>query len=236
MNNATINLKITERLNKLSSSDYANIQCWQIVEAFNKGMTDWFRRNAHGNNLYKEGIDQSTRRIDDLQKILKDTPSLPVVDKGNYFESIATDWPQDFLEYSRFSCTAATDCCDEKQITVYLAEESNVDLYLNDNNRRPSFDWGETFAVIKGDKIQVYHDKQFEVKDLKLVYYRQPVKIQITGCKDPYTNTIPTVDIECEFKDDLCELFITEAVKILSGDTENGFQYQRSTKESEENN
>jgi hypothetical protein len=37
MNNATIQLKIQQRLNKLASSDYDNIECWQIVEAFNKG-------------------------------------------------------------------------------------------------------------------------------------------------------------------------------------------------------
>ena len=34
---STILLKVQERLNKLASNDYDNIQNWQIVEAFNKG-------------------------------------------------------------------------------------------------------------------------------------------------------------------------------------------------------
>lgn len=43
MNNLAIILKIEQRLNKLSSNDYDNIQKWQIVEAFNKGTVDWCR-------------------------------------------------------------------------------------------------------------------------------------------------------------------------------------------------
>lgn len=237
MNNTTIQLKIRERLNKLSSNDYSNIQCWQIVEAFNKGMVSWIRRNTHGTNLYKEGAEQSIRRIDDLQKILKDTPNFAVTDKGDYFETNISAWPADYLQFSRINCAVTKECCpDPKRIKVYLAEEANVDEYLGDKNRRPDYSWGETFGVIKGNKLQIYHFKEFEIKTLNLVYYRQPIKIQINGCKDPYENVIPSADIECEFKDDLCELFIDEAMKILAGDTENNFQYQRGSKEVEDNN
>ena len=70
MDNATIKLKIKQRLNKLASNDYDNIECWQIVEAFNKGQVDWCRRNLHGLNIVKEGDEQSTSRIDDLQVLL----------------------------------------------------------------------------------------------------------------------------------------------------------------------
>ena len=53
-----------------------------------------------------------------------------------------------------------------------------------------------------------------------MTYYRQPRKIKITGVSDPYTGTVSTVNVECEFKDDLVELFIDECVKILAGDLE----------------
>ena len=51
MNNNTIQIKIKERLNKLDSLDYDNIECWQIVEAFNKTQIEWCRRQLHGGNL-----------------------------------------------------------------------------------------------------------------------------------------------------------------------------------------
>ena len=70
MLNSTIQLKIKQRLNKLDSQDYDNLECWHIVEAFNKAQVEWCRRQLHGFNQFKEGDEQSNRRIDDLQILL----------------------------------------------------------------------------------------------------------------------------------------------------------------------
>jgi hypothetical protein len=70
MLNSTITIKIKQRLNKLDSQDYDNLECWQIVEGFNKAQVEWTRRQLHGINILKEGDEQSTRRKDDLQVLL----------------------------------------------------------------------------------------------------------------------------------------------------------------------
>ena len=57
-----IPIKIKERLNKLSSNDYDNLECWQFIEAFNKAQLDWSRANLHGGNQYREG-DEQTRSL-----------------------------------------------------------------------------------------------------------------------------------------------------------------------------
>ena len=62
MLNSTITIKIKQRINKLDSQDYDNIECWQIVESFNKAQVEWTRRQLHGGNQYKEGDEGSTRR------------------------------------------------------------------------------------------------------------------------------------------------------------------------------
>ena len=49
MNNATIQLKVQQRLNKLASQDYDNIECWQIVEAFNKAFPKY---NNQGSDFF----------------------------------------------------------------------------------------------------------------------------------------------------------------------------------------
>ena len=36
MNNTTLQIKFKQRLNKLASEDFDNIQCWEIVEARQK--------------------------------------------------------------------------------------------------------------------------------------------------------------------------------------------------------
>jgi hypothetical protein len=235
MNNATIQLKIKQRLNKLASNDYDNIECWQLVEAFNKGQVDWCRRNLHGLNVVKEGDEQSTSRIDDLQVLLEET-ALVMLDKTTYYETV-TSIPSEYLRYKRISVMATNECCPEpRRMVVFLAEQGNVDILLKDVNKRPNFDWAETFATFAGDKLQVYTNGEFEIDKVKFTYYRQPIKIQINGCVDPYTQVQSTIDVECEFKDDLVELLIDEAAKIIAGDIESMVQMQRNNQSVEGNN
>jgi hypothetical protein len=233
MLNSTILLKVKQRLNKLDSLDYDNIQDWQVVEAFNKGQVDWCRRNLHGLNIVKEGDEQSTRRIDDLQPLLNTIP-LTVTNRQTYYESDTL--PANYMQWKRISAKASSDCCDPRRMVVYLAETANLDELLRDNNKKPSFKWAETFATMQSNKIQVYTNGEFAVVDPTLTYYRQPIRIEIAGVKDPYTGLTPAVDVPCEFKDDLTELLIDECAKIIAGDIESINQLQRQTQATENNN
>jgi len=233
MLNSTILLKVKQRLNKLASNDYDNIQDWQVVEAFNKGQLEWSRRNLHGLNIVKEGDEQSTSRIDDFQVLLSTVP-LIVTDRQSYYESNTI--PDDYLRWKRLSSNAKKECCDAKRIVVYMAEQANVDELLRDKNKQPNYEWGETFATFKGNKLQIYTNGLFAIEDVKLTYYRTPRRIEITGVKDPYTNLTPTVDVECEFKEDLIEVLVDECAKIIAGDIESIIQYQRAGQSIENNN
>lgn len=233
MNNTIIQLKIKQRLNKLDSQDYDNLECWQIVEAFNKGQVNWCRRNLHGLNVKQEGDEQSKRRIDDLQILLTDSV-LPLSNKDLYKES--TVLPDNYLEWKRLSGKASTDCCEPRNMVIYLAEEANVDELLRDKHKQPNFEWGETFCTLKGNKVKVFTNNKFDMADATLTYYRQPRRIEIAGCVDPYTQATSTVDVECEFKDDIIELFIDEAAKILAGDIESLNQQQTAQGQVEGNN
>jgi hypothetical protein len=234
MNNQTIYLKIKQRLNKLASNDYDNIECWQVVEAFNKGMVEWCRRNLHGINQKQEGDEQSKRRIDDLQKLMV-TETITMSNKQLYYESSVL--PTNYLEWKRVSAKSKNNCCeDPRRMVIYLAEEANVDELLRDKNKQPSFEWAETFVTLIDNKFRIYTDNKFEVQDVVLTYYRQPVRIQILNCVDPYTQLASTQEVECEFKDDLVELFVDEAVKILAGDIESMNQYTRAQQSVEGNN
>jgi hypothetical protein len=169
MLNSTIQIKVKERLNKLDSQDYDNINCWQISEAFNKAQVEWVR-------------------------------------------------------------------CDKRRMTVYLAEEENLNQLLRDKQKQPSFEWAETFATLIGNTTHIYTNGEFEVESANLIYYRQPRRIQIQGCTNPYDNTVSAQNIESEFKDDIVELIIDEAVSIIAGDIESGNQFSRGTETAERNN
>ena len=225
MNNTTLQLKIKQRLNKLDSQDFDNIQCWQMVEAFNKGQVEWVRRQIQGLNITKTGDEQTTMRVDDLQRLLIEE-RLDVNSRDTYYESGIL--PSNYMYYKKVSIHAHKDCCETRRdMTVtYLAEEENIALLLSDALKRPSFEWGETFCTFVGNHLRVYTGNDFEVVTAILMYYRFPALVQIAGCSDPYSLQVSTTDVECEFKDDIAEILVDEAVQILAGDMESITQYQ----------
>jgi len=235
MNIATLEIKIKQRLNKLDSQDYDNIQTWQIVEAFNKAQVEWCRRNLHGGNIYKEGDEASKRRIDDLQLLLTELP-LAGVNEPGYFR--ATNFPVDeYLEFKRVSTDAVTECCPEpRSMTVYLAEEANVNLILRDPLKKPDYDWAETFCTLIDNEVRIYKDSSFDIKNPVLTYYRKPSYIKVAGVVDPYTGTTPAVDTPPDFKDDVVELMIDEAAAIIAGDIANYTEMQRDQAAAERSN
>lgn len=225
MNNTTLQLKIKQRLNKLDSQDFDNIQCWQMVEAFNKGQVEWVRRQIQGLNITRTGDEQSTMRVDDLQRLLIEK-RMDMTSGDTFYESDLL--PSDYMYYKRVNIHAHKDCCEtRKDMTVtYLAEEENIALLLGDALKRPSFEWGETFCTFVGNHLRVYTNNEFEVATAILMYYRFPAKVQFAGCSDPYSLQVSTTDVECEFKDDIAEILVDEAVQILAGDIESITQYQ----------
>lgn len=232
MLNNVISIKIKQRLNKLDSQDYDNLECWQIVESFNKAQVEWVRRQLHGINLVKEGDEGSTRRKDDLQ-ILMETFSLDIANKDYYYDGLL---PEDYLQWKRVDIFANKDCCEKRPMMVYLAEEANLRELLRDKSKQPNFEWGETFATLKGGYVNLYTNGEFNIEAADLIYYRQPIKIQILNCVDPYTNVQSTQEVQCEFKDDIIELIIDEAASILAGDIESVNQFSRGTEGAERNN
>jgi hypothetical protein len=234
MLNETLRIKLKQRLNKLSSNDFDNIESWQILEAFNKSQIEWVRRQLHGNNIYKEGDEMSKRRVDDLQILLEELNLT-----GNLTERyLETDnFPVNtYLEYKRVSIKATNDCCsDARSMTVYLAEEANVELIYRDELKRPDFEWGETFCTLIGNTIRIYR-KNFLIVDPVLTYYRKPRLVEFLGVLNPYTAVNSTVDVICEFKDDIVELIIDETAALIAGDIENMIQMQREQQAAERNN
>jgi len=235
MTNEALQIKFRQRLNKIASDDYDNIECWQIVEAFNKAQIEWCRRQLHGANTLQEGDEGSKRRIDDLQVLLLDF-ALTTNELDDFVQT--TNFPdrETFLEYKRVSLQATSECCPEpRSMTCYLSEEANVDLIMRDPLKRPDFDWGETFCTLAGNTIKIFK-KDFNIVNPVLTFYRQPRRVEIVNCVDPYTGLASGANIESEFKDDIVEVLIDDAVSIVAGDIADANNYGREMQAAERNN
>lgn len=198
-----VSTKIDLRLNKSASSDYDNLWSYVKAEAFNKGINDWIRRQFHGTNIKQEGDEETTIRVDDLQVLLK-KDNLTVRDKGLYVES--GKLPSDYRYFKRLTPYVSKGACTNVRIKSHLREEANVDDLLP---TYPSFQFEETFHTIIGNKIHLYHNKDFSVDKLELTYYRNP---KIYDFKK--------LDDVVEFNDNICELLVEEACKIIASDIE----------------
>ena len=233
MNNSLLQIKIKQRLNKLASFDYDNLECWQITEAFNKGQLQWTRRQVYGINSRKEGSEQSTGLVDDLRIILS-TKTLKCSKKKGYYEATL---PEDYLYYIRTDVYANQPgvCNDKRKMVVYEAEEANVGLLLTSENKKPSFEWGETLSTLVGPTIRIYTNDEFEITDLTLMYFRTPREVKFLDCMNIQTGDLYTADQTCEFKDDIAEILVDEAAAILAGDIESMNQFQREAQEVQKN-
>ena len=232
MKNSLLRIKFQQRLNKLATFDYDNIECWQIAEAFNKAQREWFRRQVHGLNQKKEGSEQSIAAIDDLQRFIT-VDELTGENKKYFFDS--SEIPSDYSYFIKISAVAKKDKCSGRQMTVYLAEEANSDILIGDPFKGPSFEWGETYATMDTNRFKIYTNNKFHVESATISYYRKPLDVTFDGCINPATGII-NAEQECEFKDDITELIIDEAVAIIAGDIESFNQYQRATQNAQKSN
>lgn len=233
MDNNTLQIKVKERLNKLGSFDYDNIECWQIAEAFNKAQIEWVRRQIDPTAAQPQDGDESSKmQIDDVQ-ILLTSQDVNASKKDKYYETPVL--PEDYLYFKRVSIGAATDCCEARPMTVFLEEVANVDLLLGNDFTKPSLDWGETFCTIQGNKIRIYTNNKFEVKEPELTYYRKPREVKFKDCVELSSGNVIVDNVTCEFKDDIAELILESTVAILAGDMESMGQYTRGKTEAQTN-
>lgn len=215
---------IKQRLQKQDTNFNSNFLDEEFEDAIRKGLNDWIRRQHHGFNQFKEGDENTEQRVDDLQILLTDK-KMSVSNRGIFSETVKI--PDNYRYYKRLTPIVTKDNCKEVRIKSYFVEEANVDDYLKDWTFQPSFQFEETFHTMLSNKFRVYHNKDFEVEEVVLTYYRNPVLISCS--KKDY-------DKVWEWKDDVAEQIIDEAVKILSGDIENVNSYELANTRIENNN
>lgn len=227
-----IPVKIKERLNKIDSSDYDNLKCWNYIEAFNKAQLQWCRRHLPSLVNSRETGESTVKAVENLQ-ILINTQKLYGINKQSYFESVVL--PKNYFFWTRVTPLVSKGSCNHVPLDLcFLREEANVPEYLTNALYEPSFEWRETFCTLADNKVRVYTKGKFSVESIELTYYRFPIPINLAGCED--LSGVKGKNVNPEFKDDIVELIIDEAASILASDIESYNQMQTSYNRTEINN
>ena len=211
-------------LEKFDTASYANFQNWDYEDSFNKGLTDWYRRQDWGTNQRQEGEESSDMVSDDLQVFLTEK-KMSVADLKTYSDTLKI--PTNYRYYNRLSVYASKGNCKKVLIPSVFIENSNVDAYLSDWGKSPSFEFEQCFHVILGNKFRIYTNEEFKIDYVRLFYFRAPKKISCA---------ILDLDTEWEIKEDVAELIIDEAIKNMAGAIENIAANQLAEKRTINNN
>ena len=169
--------------------------------------------------LFNEAQDRLIRyylnRKDDetirsIQTLLVYWKSLNKVNHIDDPESTSFSLPDDYLWFSNIKGSFSYNGCEVGDFVMWEAKNENVHELLGDDNNRPSFDYRETFYTIGDGKVVVYEDG-FRTDEVRMTYYRNPVRVDLAG----YINAAGerSTDIDPELPDPLVEEILDMVAK-----------------------
>jgi hypothetical protein len=215
MDVGTVYVKVKDRLNK-GSSHNQNITPRQFVYAFNKMQLHWFDQRVKAEEADKV-------RQNELQQFIVDIYKTPTNNSKGSFYTI--ELPEDYFYYKRVIIQAKKGSCSGT-LYAYPIEESLVNRYLQDEFNTPSFLWQETFYTVGDNKLRVYHNNDFSVSEIYLVYYRCPKDIDMEGITHTDRDG---VNVDPELDKTNLEEVIDLTVRLLSGDIMDSGRFQVTT-------
>lgn len=169
--------------------------------------------------LFNEAQDRLIRyylnRKDDetirsIQTLLVYWKSLNEVSHIDDPESTSFGLPDDYLWFSNIKGAFSYKGCEVGDFVMWEAKNENVHELLGDDNNKPSFDYRETFYTIGDGKVVVYEDG-FRTDEVRMTYYRNPVRVDLAG----YINAAGerSTDIDPELPDPLVEEILDMVAK-----------------------
>jgi hypothetical protein len=216
MNSSEIAVKVKTGLNKLDSQDYQNVEMWIIQQEYNKAAIDIVRETLRGNNPKREGKEQTLSIIEDLQVLLK-SDVLSGINKDTYFKS--QPFKKDYIQLSRVTpIVESSTCSNPVRFPSDLIEDSNVSEFLSHYDTSPSYDFEQSIHTLMGNRVYLYHNNQFKVRELDITYYREPKYLTFPNAPTP--NGGVGKDEPSEFKKDFTELIIERTIENISSNIE----------------
>jgi hypothetical protein len=212
------------RLNNLASNEHQDIPIEDFILAANEAQLKLVKKKLGINNNYGIGYDGFRKRYEDIQVLV--VPHVKIQLKND--KSLNNRWSSStkttqltpkYLQYSELYITATKDECKDRVLNVEIHKHSDVNILLNNNNYKPSFEYQETIGTISNNNFEIYTDGTFDPTALYVSYIRYPQKIDLEGYQDFEEKDSKNQDSELPdyLEDELLDLIVIE----LGMDTEN---------------
>jgi hypothetical protein len=224
--------KIDQKLNKLSTNEYQQIQLEDKILALNEAQIKLVKQKLDGPATPSTlGLDAFRKRYEDLQKLIENyedhpldlVPSNPQL---NQWTADLTGITPSYMFYMDAYVVADKGRCTDRTIWINreLVKHGDIPVIINNTHYRPSFEYQETFSNINTNQIMVYSDGTFTPKKLYLSYLRYPRYIDKVGYV--HFDGTDSVDSPCELAAYLEDELVDLTVENLAMYTENASAVQ----------
>lgn len=157
-------------VNKNNTRQNINIEKPHFVQLFNREYDRWLYEV-----LNKKNRDDSVNDIQEL--LITEHPILPLEIREHY---VAYTLPTNFFNFSEAKIKASKNNV-EKLMYVYNIHPKEVNVYMQDEFSKPSFDWEETICSISDNKLFVYKEPDVEITHCYVSYYKDTEPIDLKG-------------------------------------------------------
>lgn len=181
--------KIDLKLNKLSTNNDQEIPLEDKILALNEAQIKLIKQKYDGTSTNTGlGFDSFKKRYEDIQVLIEDYIKHPLdlkeVDKNiHQYSADIGDLTPKYLFYVDAYVIADKGKCKDRKIWVNkdLIKHADIQILLDNEHYKPSFEYQETFSTLSEDKVSIYTDGTFEPKKLYLSYIRYPKYIDKQG-------------------------------------------------------
>ena len=115
-------------------------------------------------------------------------------------EFYSFELPNNYFDLSSVYALGSKGNCKNKKIDLLIeVNDINKDIYLSDENTKPSFEYRESIYTVASKNVNVYYD-DFHIDSLILSYYRYPKKLRLQNPDNPESDFDDSFDIDFDDK------------------------------------
>jgi hypothetical protein len=196
-------------LNKNNENSNVNIEIPNFIILFNRESKRWLLNTI---DKYNSG-----ENILNLQEFL-------VVDKKvNKVETkkdkVTYSLPDDYLTITygnNYSLAEKSNCINK--LFNYFPKPNDLNSYLEDKFKRPSFNWERGLAVLSENKLIIHKNEDYNLIDTFISYYKIE-KIDLEGYTNVNGNS--SVTINPKISDEYLELILDKIVTEITRQFDN---------------
>ena len=162
--------KFLFEVNKNDTNSNVKISKAQFVLSFNREkrlFIDTIIKNNEGSDY-----------IEDIQELLVLDKKLDKLSTGKLNDSFKL--PEDFSRRATMYIVASKGECKDNVMVVWPIKPKNKDIYLQNSNLNPSFEYQETIGILNSNNLTIYKT-DFKIDEAYLNYYKEANDIDLEG-------------------------------------------------------